>query len=186
VRADFPHTAYRWSVRIRRYANAWTAKPSLRLLTGVTPSRRAAEGGRHPCADWPHPQSMLRVARFDAERRLSGVIGTGPAGHALARSHFIDETRAGVLPSRRVIRRGVQQYYDPLGLPLRTTRFHHRLIRVALPRPGPRRRASRVPFVSLHACCSPYPAETPCAYTSGQGRRRHGLRRDMTGSALGL
>ena len=54
------------------------------------------------------------------------------------------------------------------------------------PDTGLRRRASRVPLPSVHACCAPYPAETCSAYTSGQGRHRHGLRRDMTGSALGL
>jgi hypothetical protein len=82
VRADFPHTAYRWSVRMRRYADTRTDGPSPRLSTSVTPSRRAAAGGLHPRADWPHPQSMLRVARFDTELTPSGVIGTGPAGHA--------------------------------------------------------------------------------------------------------
>ena len=38
-------------------------------------------------------------------------------------------TKAGTLPSDRVVRRGHRRYYDPLGLPLRTTRFRHRLIR---------------------------------------------------------
>jgi len=129
---------------------------------------------------------MLRVARFDTELALSGVIGTGPAGHALARNPLIDETRAGVLPSRRIVRCDDRQYYDPLGLPLRTTRLRHRLIRVALPRHGPRRRASRVPSLSVSACYAPYPAELPRAYVSGLGRTGHRLRRDMTGSTLGL
>ena len=60
------------------------------------------------------------------------------------------------------------------------------LIRVALPRRGPCRRASRVSFRSVSACCAPYPAETCDTYTSGLRHRRHGLRREMTGSALGL
>src|SRR5687767_13399484 len=75
--------------------------------------------------------------------------------------------------------------YDPLGRPLRTTRFHPRLIRVALPRRRRPRRASRVPFLSLYACCAPYPAET-CRMISGLRHGRRGLRRDVTGSALGL
>jgi hypothetical protein len=54
------------------------------------------------------------------------------------------------------------------------------------PDSGLRRRASRVPPHSVHACCAPYPAETSGAYISGQERPRHGLRRDVTGSALGL
>jgi hypothetical protein len=76
------------------------------------------------------------------------------------------------------------QYYDPLGLPLCSARLRLRLIRAALPRPGPHRRVSRVPLVSLSACCAPYPAgakqalwnkPAPCC-----------LRREMTGSAPGL
>ena len=113
------------------------------------------------------------------------VIGTGHAGHALARACALDLTTAGALPSRRVVRRDDPRYDDPLGRPLRRARFRRWLIRGALPRPGPRRRASRVPFVSVHACCAPYPAETRRA-RSGLVRSRHGLRRDMIGSALGL
>jgi len=129
---------------------------------------------------------MLRVAHFDTGLKSGGVIGSGLAGHALARSRSLDRTTAGTLPSRCVIRRSDPQYYDPLGLPLRTARFRFPLIRAGLPRLGPRRRVSRVPHLSLHACCSPYPAETPCAYYSGGQRAEHGLRRDMSGSALGL
>src|SRR6266498_4858810 len=51
---------------------------------------------------------------------------------------------------------------------------------------GPRRRTSRVPPFSVHACCAPYPAETDTLYISGQERCRRGLHREMTGSALGL
>jgi hypothetical protein len=70
--------------------------------------------------------------------------------------------KAEALPCYRVVRHGDQQYYRPARLPLRTTR----LIRGALPRPGPRRRASRVPFVSLSARCAVYPAETSRTCTS--------------------
>ena len=111
--------------------------------------------------------------------------GSGRAGHALARPCALDVPTAGALPSRRVIRRDDPRYYDPLGRPLPRARFRHRLIRTALSRLGLDRRASRVPFVSVHACCAPYPAETRYA-RSGLVRSRHGLRRDMIGSALGL
>ena len=40
--------------------------------------------------------------------------------------------------------------------------------------------------VSVSACCAPYPAELPRAYVSGLERTRRRLRRDMTGSTLGL
>ncbi len=54
------------------------------------------------------------------------------------------------------------------------------------PNLGLRRRVSRVPFVSVHACCAPYPAETYRTYTTGPGRGRHGLHRVISGSALEL
>ena len=113
------------------------------------------------------------------------VIGTGHAGHARARACALDLTTAGALPSRRGVRRDDPRYYDPLGRPLRRACFRRRLIRVALPRPGLRRRTARVPFVSVHACCAPYPAEIR-RVISGLRLGGHGLRRDMIGSALGL
>ena len=61
------------------------------------------------------------------------VIGTGHAGHALARACALDLTTAGALPSRRVIRRDDPRYYDPLGRPLRRARLRRWLIRVELP-----------------------------------------------------
>ncbi len=132
------------------------------------------------------PESALQLAHFVEELASLGVVGTGPAGHALARPRSADIAPAGTLCSARVMRRGPRRYYGPLGFPLRRARFRHRLMRAALPRLGPRRRASRVPFDSVSACCAPYPAETCGTCTSGPGHRRRGLRRDMTGSALGL
>ena len=131
------------------------------------------------------PESTLQLAHVVERLASLGVVGTGPAGHALARACSADIAPAGTLRSARVVRREPRHYYGPLGRPLRRTRFRHRLIRVALPRPGPHRRASRVPFVSVSACCAPYPAELPCAYVSGLERTGHRLRRDMTGSTLG-
>src|SRR3989304_3751672 len=92
----------------------------------------------------------------------------------------------GPLAPPRFIRRAPRHYYGPLGLPLPRTRFRQWLIRVTVPRPGLGRRASRVSFLSLSACCAPYPAETYGTCASGLRPRRRGLRRDMTGSALGL
>jgi hypothetical protein len=76
------------------------------------------------------------------------------------------------------------QYYDPLGLPPNSARLHHRLIRSASPRRRPLRRASRVQCPSLNACCAPYPGETRRAIRYQPDG--HGLRRDMSGSALPL
>jgi hypothetical protein len=128
----------------------------------------------------------LQLAHFVRELAFPGVVGSGLAGHALARACSSDIAPAGTLRSTRVIRRGPPYYYGPLGFPLHRARFRRWLIRVALPRRRPRRRASRVSCFSVSACCAPYPAETCDACASGLRHRRHGLRRDMTGSALGL
>ena len=56
-----------------------------------------------------------------------GVVGPGGPGHALALTSTPDMTEVGALPSRRVPPDD-QRYYDPVGLPLRSARFHHRLI----------------------------------------------------------
>src|SRR5271170_4118192 len=51
-----------------------------------------------------------------------GVVGPGGPGHALALTSVCDVTEVGVLPAPG-------RYYDPVGLPLRSVRFHHWLIR---------------------------------------------------------
>jgi len=97
------------------------------------------------------PESTLQLAHFDGGVASTGVVGTGAAGHALARPCVLDVTTAGALPSRRVLRRDDCRYYDPLGRPLRTSRFRHRLIRGAVPRP----RAAQTGLscsTSLRAC----------------------------------
>jgi hypothetical protein len=131
------------------------------------------------------PESTLQLAHVIDHRRVIGVVGTGLAGHALVRPCALDAPTAGALPSRRVLRRSDPRYYDPLGRPLRRGRFRHWLIHPALPRLWLRRRTSRVPFLSVHTCCAPYPAET-CRMISGLRRGRRGLRREVSGSALGL
>jgi len=103
--------------------------------------------------------------------------------HALALTSSSGTTRAGTLPSDRVLLRGHHRYYDPLGLPLRSARFRLRLIRYAWPRRRRRRRASPVPHRSLNACRSPYPGRTRRAFCSGLLLVERGLRRDMSGSA---
>ena|SRR3990170_3082685 len=51
-----------------------------------------------------------------------GVAGPGGPGHALTRTSVPGVTKVGVLPERA-------RYYDPAGLPLRSARLRHRLIR---------------------------------------------------------
>src|SRR5512137_2905026 len=110
------------------------------------------------------PELPLQLSHFVARLFTDGVVRSGLAGHSLALTRYLSMTTAGTLPSSRVmphgLRRGLRpvQYCDPLGLPLRTARLRLGLIRARLPRLGPRRRASHVPHLSLHACCAPYPA----------------------------
>src|SRR5439155_8228287 len=80
------------------------------------------------------PQVTLQLAHFVDARVRVGVVGTGRAGHALSRPCAAIRTTAGTLRSARVVRREPPRYYDPLGRPLRTACFRHRLIHVALPR----------------------------------------------------
>ena len=157
-----------------------------RLTKWALRPAHCAHPGWLPEALGSDPKPTLRVAHLIKESEPLGVVGSGLAGHALMRIRAASVPTAGTLPSRCGIRRSDRQYYDPLGLPLPTARFRIPLIRASLPQLGPRRRVSRVPHLSLHACCSPYPAETPCAYNPGWQRAKHGLRRDMSGSALGL
>ncbi len=129
------------------------------------------------------PQSALKLSHFVERPTPPGVVGTCPAGHALALTFFSDTTTPGALPSGCVVLRRHRRYYDPLGLPLHSARLRLRLIRVTSPRHGPCRRASPVPHRSLNACCAPYPGGTRRAFCSGLLRGGRGLRRDVSGSA---
>ena len=112
------------------------------------------------------PESALQLAHFVDGLTSTGVVGTGRAGHALARASRCRRCpRRDPSLHRALFVARPRHYYGPLGLPLRRARFRRWLIRAALPRPGLRRRASRVPFLSVHACCAPYPAETCRACT---------------------
>ena len=44
-----------------------------------------------------------------------GVVGTALGGHALALTLVSSVTKAGPLPSDRVVRRDPHRYYEPLG-----------------------------------------------------------------------
>ena len=79
------------------------------------------------------PESALQLAHFVDGLASTGVIGTGLAGHALARACAADVAPAGTLRSARVLRRGPRHYYGPLGFPLRRARFRRWLIRAVLP-----------------------------------------------------
>ena len=160
--------------------------PPPRLQQDVTPAdvvvQRVEAPSRRPLGRGP--QSSLQLSHFVARPTAGGVVRSALGGHSLALTCFADMTTAGTLPSGRVVRRDPRRYLGPLGLPLRSGRLRLRLIRRAWPRRGPRRRVSRVPHSSLHACCAPYPAGTDGALRNM--RRRGGLRREMTGSAPGL
>jgi hypothetical protein len=129
-------------------------------------------------------QPPLQSSHFFARHKADGVVRSARGGHSLALTCSDDIIAAGALRSARVVLREHRHYYGPLGLPLRDARFRLRLIRAASPRHGLRRRASRVPHLSLHACCAPYPAGALDALRCS--RRWCCLRREMSGSAPGL
>src|SRR5215475_7679791 len=54
-------------------------------------------------------------------------VGPGGPGHALTRTRSARITEAGALPRQRLA--AAARYHDPVGLPLRSARFHHWLIR---------------------------------------------------------
>ena len=115
-----------------------------------------------------------------------GVIGSFKEEHALALTSFPIVFFPRPLPSCYVLPHSYRQYYEPLGLPLHTVRFRLRLIRLALPRHGPCRRVSPVPYSPLQACCSPYPGNALRMYRSELDCGGFRLHRDMSGSAIPL
>ena len=131
-------------------------------------------------------QSSLQFSHFVVGLTPAGVVRSARGGHSLTLTCAYDMITAGTSPSGRVVLRDHRQYYGPLGLPLHSARLHLRLIRATLPRRRPWRRVSRVPHFSFNACCAPYPGETRCACLSEPWRIGRGLRREMSGSALGL
>src|SRR5690606_6261632 len=102
--------------------------PLPRFPEDVTPPdsvvQRVKTATRRPLGR--HPQSPLESSHLVDGRTPVGVVGPGLAGHALALTPRSDVTTAGVLPSRRVVRRDDRRYYDPLGLPLRSGRLRLR------------------------------------------------------------
>jgi hypothetical protein len=70
------------------------------------------------------------------ERRLAGVVGPSHLGHALMLTHVARVIKVGALSSRRVMLHADQRYYDPIGLPLPSKSFHHRLTPLVFARRG--------------------------------------------------
>ena len=62
-------------------------------------------------------------------REPAGGIGSDCSDHALTLTSPTTMIKARVLRSRRLYLCGDHHYYDPLGLPLSSARFRHRLIR---------------------------------------------------------
>ena len=200
VHADFPHTAYRWPVGSQHYAASCFQKSCTGEGRSMPSWGSHAPGGARtshgnataPVPAWLRPKLPSQLWRFGMSLMAQGVPRSGLAGQSLTLTRYCSITTAGTLPSSRVMPHGLRrcglrpivQYYCPLGLPLRTARLRHWLIRARLPRPGPRRRASHVPHMSLHACCSPYPAAA--SRTLRYSLAWCCLRRDMSGSAYGL
>ena len=82
--------------------------------------RHAADATSRPEAAWHTSLARAEVVvRCDAQMRV-GVIGTGPAGHALTLTLIPSATKAEALPSDRVVRRD----RSPVLRPPRTPAAH--------------------------------------------------------------
>jgi hypothetical protein len=99
--------------------------------------------------------------RYD-RLRPAGVIGPGRPGHALTLTFSGGVIKLRALPSRRVMLHADHRYYGPLGLPLPSRRFHHRLIPLVLVR----RRPGRRPLLFRPRLCARAALRTP----GGPGR----------------
>ena len=186
MRADFPHTASQRSLtsRIARASDAIPSAPPPRggQPPGLT-NRRSRSG---PGLVWPRPIVGVAIGaleRWTRAHRGSWYRSRRTCPHAsLRRPH--DHCRGPSLRPRSAPRPSAV-LWPPLTPAAPPLDFAVGLYEPRRPDHGPRRRASRVPFASLHACCAPYPAETPRTYTPGPGCGGHGLRREVSGSALG-
>ena len=157
-------------------------------------------GGRHASRSGPSargsgvrgslgrdPESALQLAHVVGGQAPTGGVGSGLAGHALARPCVSDVITAGALPSCGVIRRGDRTVRRPPLTPAAPPRDF--AIGLYAPRCPDLGRADGS-LVFRPAPCTraapPTPPRSRCVYVSG---RRHGrccLHRDDTGSALGL
>ena len=167
------HASHRTSTLQTRSNRAWKRRPE-DCLAAVHSAR---------CSSRTFTTDGLKpVAATTGLEARSGLLDRDGPGHALTltRSAHVIEVRA--LPSRRVVLHADHRYYDPLGLPLPSKGFHHRLIPLVFARRRPGRRVSPVPDQTVHTCRLPYPGGTRQA-DPGTGPDRHGLRRDMNGSA---
>jgi hypothetical protein len=144
--------------------------PPPRLAQDVSPEDAVIEGVEAPFRGLlgRSPELALELLHFAHRREPvkldgrppAGVIGPGGPGHALVRTSAVSVTKVGALPSRRVVFHADRRYYDPVGLPLPSARFHHRLIRAVFARRRLGRRVSPVPDQTMRTCRSPYPGGT--------------------------
>jgi len=71
----------------------------------------------------------LELLHLANGRKPVEVVEPGDPGYALTLTSFASVTEVGALPSGRVVMHAHLRYYDPVGLPLPSVRFHHRLMR---------------------------------------------------------
>ena len=173
----------------RRPPRHGSASPASTLPAGRHSCRsgHTAHGSGAPGIAWPRPTAGVGVVALC--RRASARRGDWdrscrpcPRAYLLRRR---DHRRDPSLPSR-CSSRGSSRYYDPLGLPLRTrsTSPSAYTSRLAPTRAAQTGLSCSAPL--LAHVLRPIPRRDLRACFSGLPHRRRGLRRDMTGSALGL
>jgi len=158
----------------RRWCRSWrnSSTPPCSIIDKVSPSTPAAPlftlTRFHASARTSPRQTRsynawkrrvpLRLAATESSCRSCRTLSVGLLGLASMPSPLpphTSTTKAG--PSRSSGFRHLRRYYEPLGLPLDTTRFRTRLIRAAFAQRGPSRRVSPVPHQAIPACSLPYP-----------------------------
>ena len=153
--------------------------PPPRLLQHVRPEDPVKEGVEAPLRRplGRHAEPVLEASHLVHGRTPVGVSGPGGPGHALTRTSAPGVTKVGALPGRA-------RYYDPAGLPLRSGRLHHRLIRPVFADEAAQTGLS-CSGPDLRTRAAPHTPEGPgrSSRTRPAGR---GLRRDMSGSAPSL
>ena len=114
----------------------------------------------------------------------AGVFGPGGPGHALALTSAAGVTKVGALPPDGALPRRLG-YYHPAGLPLRSVRLRHRLIRAVFADEAAQTGLS-CSRPDLEHVPIPIPRRDPADRYSRSGPAERGLRREMSGSAPSL
>ena len=162
VHADFPHTASQWSLKSPHYANPGHRTRHHAVQRRSTPQTRSIGAWKRRSGDRlaaTHSRRCnWRTLSMGEAHRGSWYRSCRTCPRASLRRRYDDCRGPSLLPRSATRRSAV--LLPPLTPATPPLDFAMGLYEPRCPDPGLRRRVSRVPFVSVHACCAPYPAET--------------------------